>query len=230
MPWRSALVRNQKPRPRDGVFPFLGDKQIQYVYLLVLEIPNKYRTLFHMESSFFHIYNRGVDRRDIFTIQSDYAFMVSLFDRYLSPGEAVNNNNRPYPSYRERIRLHAFCLMPNHFHLVVEELEPGSLPLFMQGLKIAYCKYYNLRHGRNGVLFESNYRARQVLDSFDLQNLGRYVHLNPRDLGVDIETYAYSSLRSYLGCPPEWLETSILLDGLHKIAHKMFHSGEMGIR
>jgi putative transposase len=175
--------------------------------------------------SFYHVFNRGVDRRLIFTSEREYELIYKLFQRYLGSEVKYNKDGQPYPNYRTSIKLLSFCLMPNHFHLEIEEIEVGALSKFMQSLKGAYCRSFNLINERTGVLFETRYHRKKILDTGGILNVSRYIHLNPLAITPSYENYQHSSLQYYLDKPPpEWLSTErvkSLIDSPK--AHHQFH-------
>lgn len=111
-------------------------------------------------------------------------------------------------------RLHAFCLMPNHFHLLLESGKSSGLSNFMRRLLTAYTIYFNLRHKRHGHLFQGRFKSLIVEKSSYLLPLSRYIHLNPKQVSKTNrhETYEGSSLRFYLnGDEPDFLHTGEIL-------------------
>lgn len=113
-----------------------------------------------------------------------------------------------------QFRLHAYCLMSNHFHLLLESMERPDLSEFMRRQLTAYTVYFNRRHSRHGHLFQGRFKS-YVVDKADyLITLSRYIHLNPaggKHPG-DVWTYEGSSLRYYIkGNEPAFLHTAELL-------------------
>jgi hypothetical protein len=103
--------------------------------------------------------------------------------------------------------------MPNHFHLALAAADEQALSKFMQSLKTAYCRYFNIRHNYSGYVFESRYHKRRLGDSSDLLNITRYIHLNPLAFSEHYENYTYSSIQYYYGSPaPTWLKTDLVTD------------------
>ena len=166
---------------------------------------------------FYHVYNRGVDKRNIFIDESDR-------NRFIKSIIAFNDINRVeknslskikvFPSENPYVKIHAFCLMNNHFHLLLEPLIEKGVQKFMHRLSDGYSKYFNIKHERSGSLFEGRYKAKWVDNDVYLQHLLRYIHLNPLDLMIDrkdkevinwekaltmLEYYPWSSHRAYLG-------------------------------
>jgi REP element-mobilizing transposase RayT len=151
------------------------------------------------EDGWHHVMNRGASRQRTF-------FAVSDGDRFL----ALIHEGCELLG----IEIHAFCLMPNHFHLLVHVPHAG-LSAFMQRLGSQYTRYVNDRRGSDGALFRGRFRSIVVDDVSYRSVVGRYIHRNPIALEpVDgPSSYRWSSLRHYLNEPepPTWLRTDVLL-------------------
>jgi putative transposase len=110
--------------------------------------------------------------------------------------------------------IQAYCLMSNHYHLLLETPE-GNLPQIMRHLNGAYTTYFNVKRKRSGHLFQGRYKAILVEADSYATELSRYIHLNPIRVGLAAkpEDYPWSSYRSYVGQsrPAEWLKTEFLL-------------------
>ena len=133
---------------------------------------------------FFHLINRGVEKRDVFLKEGDYIRFIH--DMY------VFNDTRSAPNYvvkerqseRQRkllIHIHAFCLMPNHYHLLVSLVREGGISLFMQKLNMGYAKYFNEKYERTGVLWQGVFRKQHVVRDAHFIYIPYYIHLNPLD-------------------------------------------------
>ena len=183
-----------------------------------------------MHETTYHIYNRGADRREVFIEHNDYLKMFELFNRYLGTEQQKNKNGYVYPHFGSSISLLSFCLIPNHFHIEVQATEPKQVSGFMQSLKTAYSRSFNLKYERSGVLFETRYRKRLVDDEPDYLAISRYIHLNALPMTSEYDRYPYSSLHFYLyDPPPSWLTIRPTLDCFDSPAdYKAFH--EMRIR
>ena len=96
--------------------------------------------------SFYHIYNRGVNKQDIFLDEQDYSFFLGLFKRYLSSAPAHDKKGRQYSWFRKEIELLTFCLMPNHFHLLVYQHEPEGMTHLLRAVMSSYGMYFNQKH------------------------------------------------------------------------------------
>ena len=145
--------------------------------------------------NYYHIYNRGVEKRLIYLDDEDFTVMLSLFKRYLSPEESTDALGRPYDSYYGSVELVAYCLMPNHYHMLLYIHEPDTLQRLMQAIGTAYVGYFNKKYERVGPLFQSRYRSKLIVDDAYYAHITRYIHLNPKQW----RTWKYSSLGNYLG-------------------------------
>ncbi|HET8709047.1 MAG TPA: transposase [Candidatus Saccharimonadales bacterium] len=144
--------------------------------------------------SFYHVYARGSNRQRIFRDATDYEKFLKLFARYLSLEEARNSIGISFPNFYNKLDLLAFCLMPNHFHLLVYQYQQKAMTEFMRSLLTSYSMYFNKKYKRSGPLFESRFKASLISDDAYLEHISRHIHMNPRNW----RTYEYSSLPYYL--------------------------------
>lgn len=159
--------------------------------------------------SFYHVYARGASKQVIYFEPADHFYFIQLFARYLSRDISYSKTGIPYPHYYGLVELHSFCLMKNHFHLLLYQKNQGTMAKLMKSVMSSYCQYFNLKYGRSGSLWESTYRASRIESDVYLQHISRYIHLNPRYW----LRYPYSSIRYYLKesrCP-DWLTTEKVL-------------------
>ena len=178
-------------------------------------------------SIIYHVMSRGVDKRVIFQDDHDYLrFIHDLFefndtkpaDKFgLAKSDATSDFASPnFHKPRELlVTLHAFCLMPNHYHLLISPIKEDGLLRFIRKLNIGYAKYFNQRYERKGTLFESRYKSILVEREEHLLHLPYYIHCNPLDLTAPewrerslanpkqawqfLEHYRWSSHPDYLG-------------------------------
>jgi len=156
-----------------------------------------------VQDTFYHVYFRGGNKSRIFRSAADYEKLLKLFARYLSLEDAKNQNSRSFPNYCNRVEIVAFCLMPNHVHLLIYQYQKGAMTEFMRSLLTSYSMYFNKRYKRSGPLFESRYKASRISDDAYLQHITRYIHLNPKHW----REYEYSSLPYYLQqVTDEWIQ------------------------
>ena len=143
--------------------------------------------------------NRGADRERIFFSKGDGEAFEDLL------AEA---------SDRLDVEVHVYCLMPNHFHLLLH-CPSGGLSAFMHLVGAGYSRRTNDRFGGDGPVFRSRFRSRLIDSPLYLAEVGRYIHLNPLELSLPsgLLGYRWSSLPIYAGITPSpaWLHTSTLM-------------------
>jgi putative transposase len=144
-----------------------------------------------VQGEYYHIYNRGVDKRIIFTSNYDYQRFVLLLHvlntnknlkiRDLLRGNSFNElleikNDDPI------VAIGAYCLMPNHFHLLITPIVDGGIPKFMLKLQTAYSMYFNNKNKRNGALFQGVFKSQHLNTDEYFRYMYSYIHLNPAKL------------------------------------------------
>ena len=141
-----------------------------------------------VEGGLYHVITRGNNRRQIFNAPADYEKFLSLL--------AVQKANLPF-------FLYAYCLMPNHVHLLIER-QANSIGRIMHRVLTGYSQYYNRRYRRSGHLLQGRHKAILCQTDRYLAELVRYIHLNPVRAGMvqRAEQYEYSGHRAYLGLAP----------------------------
>jgi len=155
-------------------------------------------------NSYYHVYARGVNKQVLFRDERDFVFFISILERYLSDFGATRRHGPDYPKYYDDIQLLSYCLMPNHFHLLVLQINEKAMTKLLHAVMTSYASYFNKRYKRSGPLFESRYRASHITSDGYLLHISRYIHLNPHEW----RHYRYSSLQSYVDAkPPKWLST-----------------------
>lgn len=147
-----------------------------------------------IENGYYHLYNRGVEKRNIFIDEQDYAIFLKYLKEYLDPSLGSDPK-----SLANEVDLLAFCLMPNHFHLQVRQKTKDGITKLMRAICTKYVMYFNRKYDRVGPLFQGKYKAAMILEDTYLLHLSRYIHLNPYYPGSDPKTYNYSSYSYYLG-------------------------------
>lgn len=177
-------------------------------------MPARNRVKIYVSNAYYHVYNRGVDKRLIFQDDEDYRVFLSFLKFYLSEQPSVISHPvalvtgsdpvriRPLKSFFNEIRLIAFCLMPNHFHLLFWQEKNDSMCKFMQALCTSYSMYFNHKYKRLGHLFQGTYKGVYIENDTYLLHLSRYIHLNPSELTgsdpVNLSGYRYSSYPYFL--------------------------------
>lgn len=162
---------------------------------------------------YYHIYNRGGNRKDLFREANDYYYFISLFKRYLSDEVALDSSGRLFNKYNDEVELVAFCLMPNHFHLLCYLKEPEGIIHLMRSAMTAYTMYFNKKYKNTGKLYESAFLALRIDTDIYLWQVSRYIHLNPVDAGYDFLNYDYSSVGYFAGNKQaSWLHIDRLIE------------------
>jgi len=187
------------------------------------------------DDEYYHLVNRGVGKKRSFNDRKDYARFLLLVLFCQSP-TALNNPGFAVKDFLKTDKFHisqdltnqiikeryvelvSFCLMPNHFHLLVKQTRKGGISKYMQRVQNAYTKYFNTKNKTTGHLFQGPFRAVWVEDNDQLLYLSAYIHKNPVELtGPQGKEYGYqwSSLTDYLNknrWPTSLLKPEIILE------------------
>lgn len=162
-----------------------------------------------MPDSYYHIYNRGVNKQKVFLDDQDYAVMLSLIKRYLDIIPSKNQNGAFYPNYSQDIELLTFCIMPNHFHFLVFQHRADAMKDLLKSLSVAYAMYFNKRYKRVGPIFQQRYKASRIDSEAYLLHISRYIHMNPHNYFE----YEWSSMSYYLGNKTaSWIRPARILE------------------
>ena len=165
------------------------------------------------EEQYYHVYNRGVDKQPIFKEEDDYWYFLSLFKRHLSLEVETNSAGYQFKNYKNEVELIAFCLMPNHYHLLCYLKDPNGLRRLMQSVMTAYTMYFNKKYNRVGSLYQGIFLAAHVSTDEYLWHVSRYIHLNPVDIDVDFRMYPYSSIDYFIGSKrAAWINAERLVE------------------
>lgn len=150
--------------------------------------------------AYYHVTSRGNERKDIFKSRRDREQFLSYLESSVTRYGAI---------------IHAYCLMTNHYHLLLETPE-GNLPEIMRHINGAYTNYYNTKRKRAGHLFQGRYKAILIEADEYLMELTRYIHLNPVRGGLSEkpEAHPWSSYQDYIGSRPApvWLRTNMVME------------------
>ncbi len=156
----------------------------------------------------YHIYNRGSEKRDIFTQPRDYRRFQNTFYyyQYQGPKSRLSKLSRnTFSSFipqqdKKLVEILAYCLMPNHFHFLVKQLKDGGISLFSSQLANSYTKYFNTKYRRVGSLFQGTFKSVLIESDEQFVHVSRYIHLNPIVSGMvkELEAYPWSSYEEYL--------------------------------
>jgi len=143
------------------------------------------RNIKFVDGEYYHVYNRGVDKRDIFIDEEDFSrFMQSIkefndIEPIGSIYENSFNNSFNNQSPKLLVSIVCFCLNQNHFHFIFRQESERGIEKFMQRLG-GYPKYFNNKYKRSGALFQGKFKAKHIVDNKYLLNLSVYVNLNDK--------------------------------------------------
>ncbi len=183
-------------------------------------MPTNRKTIF-ANDQIYHVFNRGVEKRTIFLTKRDYERAIQTltfysyadlqirFSKFLQLQESLKletiskiKSNNP-----QRVELIAFCLMPNHFHILIRQTQENGISRFLADFTNSYTKYFNIKNDRVGPLMQGLFKAVRIEDNNQLVHVSRYIHLNPTSSFLikpaELDTYHWSSYPEYLGLVDE---------------------------
>jgi len=161
-------------------------------------------------NSTYHVTGHAVGDLQIFQSRQDMREFLARFRNYLSPQPYENSARRKYLKLREEVSLLAFCLMENHFHLVLHQMQCDGIRSLMHRVLTGYGMYFNKRHGWRGSILDAPYAATPILDTDHAKNTIAYIHLNDPIQQLD---YEFSSHPLMLGESKwDWIDTDAALN------------------
>ena len=190
----------------------------------------------------YHCYTRSIDKKAVFETERDYQrFLQAL---YICNGSRTIRRGAMYspshgrllslPRGNPLVSIGAYCLMPNHFHLLLQEITDGGISTFMQKVGTSFSMYFNVKRQHVGNVFIKPFRSKRIDDDAYLQHVAQYIHFNPAELferewksgyvknmgslEQKLKTYRYSSLPDYEGIKRP--ENSILDTGAMSMFEK----------
>ncbi len=200
---------------------------------------SKNSTKIYIPNSYYHIYNRGVEKRAVFQDEQDYSVFLSYLKTYLTPKDEkslkdILNSDESSPkdknlslkllrlkNYSDDLELLCYALLPNHFHLLVRQ-KGIVINNFTNSLGTRYAMYFNRKYKRKGVLFQDVYKAVLIESEEQLLHLSRYIHLNPtKALHLSPSRWKEasfpSSIHEYLGNRnTDWIKKDYVLNYFSK--------------
>lgn len=163
---------------------------------------------------YYHVFNRGIDRREVFTDKREFLRAVETLkyyrfsslkiklSRFLKLTEEEKSKLLSKLAENKLVEIISFCLMPNHFHFLLKQLQDNGISKFLANFTNSYTKYFNTKHERNGPLFQGLFKAVFVETDEQLVHLSRYIHLNPSTSSIieidNLKDYQWSSFSEYL--------------------------------
>ncbi len=193
-------------------------------------MPTNRKVVFANEE-LYHVFNRGVEKRPTFTNKRELDRGVQTIDFYRftdlpirlskfltlpasDQSKLIQNLNSEHEKLVEII---CYCLMPNHFHLLLKQKKDRGISIFAANFANSYTKYFNAKNERVGPLFQGLFQAVHIGSDEQLMHVSRYIHLNPVSSFLiepkELESYLWSSYPEYLGLPTkDIVEEKIVLD------------------
>lgn len=130
---------------------------------------------------FYHIYNRGNSKQIIFSDEQDHCYFINLLKIMNTEKRIMSSRaeGKRQPEGENIVSIGAYCLMPNHFHILLKQEKDSGVSIFMQKISTAYVMYYNKKYKRTGGMFEGKFKSKYAGEDVYLKYLYAYIHLNP---------------------------------------------------
>ncbi|HTR82585.1 MAG TPA: transposase [Bacteroidota bacterium] len=157
----------------------------------------------YLDGHYYHVYNRGAHKKQIFVESPNCAYLVSLFAKYRT---------------RYNISISAYCLMPNHYHLIARQNEEGDIGGFLRTTFNAYTQAFNKRYGHSGTLFQGQAKVKHVDNQKYCLQLVRYIHRNPIAMPFvsSLRDWEFSDYLEWIGLRPRLFADFDLRDTFFK--------------
>jgi len=170
-------------------------------------MPSRYLIRQFSENNYYHIFNRGVEKRLMFIDKEDYSVFLFYIFIYLMP---LENILKKYPDLPLRLQsknlnkeldIVTYCIMPNHFHFILFQKSKDAISKFMKQITNAYTFYFNKKYNRVGGLVQNAFMSVLIDNNDLLLHVNRYIHINPvvSELVKDINKYKWSSYKDFIG-------------------------------
>lgn len=175
------------------------------------------RNIVFAEDEVYHIFNRGVAKTNIFLSSKHYVRFLHLLEYYHYANTTLSYSSFSKLNVKLRsarfnelkqinnldVSILSYCLMPNHFHILLKQKHGGGITRFMRHIQDGYAKYFNIVSNRVGPLYQSSFKAVRIESDEQLVHVSRYIHLNPTTAFLineeKLHTYSWSSLLAYIG-------------------------------
>lgn len=172
-----------------------------------------------MPGQFYHIFNRGVEKRNIYISTNDYQRFKNTIFHYLISNKKFTDENPTTETldrfnldkavaegFKKTVELIAYCLMPNHFHLLLKQLTETGITDYLHQITTSYTRHFNLKYERVGGLLQGTFKSRRINSEEQLVYVSKYIHRNSygsnnsNKIGLDFKealAYPWSSLGDY---------------------------------
>lgn len=187
-----------------------------------------YRIAPLVNDQIYHVFNRGVAKLPIFTDRRDYnRFLETIYYyQFQGPKPQFSQLNRfkdfKFDKNKKIVEVFCYCLMPNHYHFLIKQIEANGISEFISKLSNSYTKYFNTKYDRVGPLLQGQFKAVRIEYDEQLVHVSRYIHLNPiaSFLVKDLKEYQWSSYPSYIGLQVDKICTSEFILSMFKTKQK----------
>jgi putative transposase len=164
----------------------------------------------------YHVFNRGIDRRLTFNHKYEYERAIRTISFYRFCQTALKLSRFLSLSFKRQqeflktlgaarplVSVICYCLMPNHFHLLLRQETDGAISRYLSNFQNSYTRYFNVSNERDGPLFMDQFKAVRIESEAQLVHVSRYIHLNPHTAFLtktekELELYPWSSFREYI--------------------------------
>jgi putative transposase len=165
-----------------------------------------YRLTPLVDQQIYHVFNRGVAKLPIFQEKRDYERLLQTIYYYQFQGpkprfsQLKRFKNTEFNKNSKIVEIFCYCLMPNHYHLLIKQLQANGISEFVNKITNSYTKYFNTKHDRVGPLLQGQFKAVRLESDEQLLHVSRYIHLNPLVyyLVKDLKSYIWSSYLDYI--------------------------------
>jgi putative transposase len=192
------------------------------------------RNIKYKNGFWYHVFNRGVDGRDIFCDENDYRrFLLSMVkfnnlepigglfrgDKCVKPGKEIENNSYCINVEDVLVDVACYCLNKNHYHFVLRQKIDDGISKFMQKIGMGYTHFFNIKYARSGSLLQGAYKSVYIKSTEQLLYLSAYVNGNAEIHGISqADEWAWSSYGDYLGGGnSKYIKKNIILDEFESI-------------
>ncbi len=187
-----------------------------------------YRTTPLVTDQIYHVFNRGVAKMPIFMDKRDYnRFLETIYYyQFQGPKPQFSQLKRfkdfDFEKNKKIVEVLCYCLMPNHYHFLIRQLENNGISEFISKLSNSYTKYFNTRHTRVGPLLQGQFKTVRIESDEQLSHVSRYIHLNPiaSFLTKDLKEYHWSSYPAYVGLQADRICTNEFILAMFKTKQK----------
>ncbi len=164
------------------------------------------------DDEIYHVFNKSISNYGIFKVETNCHRFLSILDYYNSKNcpysfsthlflkRKYELNNLLYPKKDGIIKFLSYCIMPDHYHLIVKILNHNNFIHYMNNVGNSYSRYFNIKINRKGPLWQSDYKIKRITNDRLLLHVSRYVHLNPSTSGLvdDPKKWKFSSYNDFI--------------------------------